>query len=80
MSPRERALELVETRNALRTHARDLMADSDSAMRLAAREPNKTIEDLVAAGMAKGLRGDDLWNAIAESSYRSRASALGLEP
>lgn len=84
MPARERALELISTRNALRTQARLLMADRDAAALLGITDPNWTLTQLVSRAYAeKGLVGNDLWNYLAESASRSRQSVnerFGLQP
>lgn len=84
VAPRGRALQLIETRNSLRTQARNLMADRDAAALLDVTDPNRTLSQLVGnAYRNKGLTGDDLWNYLADSASRSRPSvndAFGLSP
>lgn len=80
----ERALQLIQVRNALRTQTRALMADRELAALLNETNPNLTLSQLVSrAYQNKGLVGDDLWNYLAESASRSRTSVnqmFGLEP
>lgn len=79
---RARALELIQTRNALRTHTRSLMADRPAPELLNLSDPNRTLAQLVRnAYQSKGLAGDDLWEYLAGSASRSRTSvdeAFGL--
>ena len=80
---RERALELIGTRNALRTQSRALMADRDAADLLNMTDPNRTLGQLVGRAYGKDLAGDDLWNYLADSASRSRQSvndSFGLSP
>lgn len=80
---RERALELIGTRNALRTQSRALMADRDAADLLNMTDPNRTLGQLVGRAYGKDLVGDDLWNYLADSASRSRQSvndSFGLSP
>ena len=70
--PRERALELIRTRNALRTHTRALMADREAAAFLDTFYPNRSLRELVASAYRKkGLSGDELREYRAESATRS---------
>ncbi|WP_241474141.1 hypothetical protein [Mycolicibacterium neoaurum] len=83
LSPEQRARIMFDQRNALRTWTRGLMADRQLAEDITANNPNLTWEDLIARNEAKGRHGDDLWNAIIESSTRSRPSvndAAGIDP
>jgi hypothetical protein len=77
------AKQAFELRNEARTGARDSMADRELANRLTSEEPNMTWEQVRAKYSARGLEGDDLWNAIIDGSQKSRASvnnALGVKP
>jgi RHS repeat-associated protein len=79
VSARSRALELIGTRNALRSQSRALMADREMADLLNATDPNRTLGQLVSRAYGeKGLVGDDLWNYLADSASRSRASVNAL--
>lgn len=83
LSAQDRALELIDTRNSLRTKTRDLMADQERANLLKFTDPNLTAEQLVEKAQAKGLAGDEVWEYLSESSSRSRASvnqSLGVKP
>lgn len=83
LSPEQRAQIMFEQRNALRTWTRGLMEDRALAEQITAQNPNLTWEDLIARNEAKGRHGDDLWNAIIESSTHSRPSvndAVGIDP
>jgi hypothetical protein len=83
VSAEDRARVLFESRNALRTQVRGLMADQDLANALAVNEPNMTWSQIVAKYQARGLSGDDLWNAIADAASLSRFSVnemYGLSP
>ena len=80
---RDRALQLIEQRNVLRTQARGMMTDRAAADFLDATEPNLTLKQLASKAYAKGYRGDALWDYLADSASRSRASvseAFGLDP
>lgn len=83
VTARERALELIETRNSLRSHTRDLMANRKAADFLNRFYPNRTLNDLVGrAYHEKGLAGDELWGHLSESASRSNTGVnrmLGLE-
>lgn len=83
LSPQQRAEIMFEHRNALRTWTRGLMEDRALAEQITAQNPNLTWEDLIARNEAKGRHGDDLWNAIIDSSTHSRPSvndAVGIDP
>ncbi|MCV7060866.1 hypothetical protein H7I76_10745, partial [Mycolicibacterium vaccae] len=83
VSAEERAKIMFAQRNALRSWARDLMSNRALADQLNATEPHLSFADLLAKYQAKGLAGDDLYNAIIESATRSRASvneSLGIDP
>ncbi len=83
MSPEMRAKTLFATRNALRSWSRDLMADRGLAAALNANEKNMTWEDITEKYSGQGLKGEDVWNKITESSMSSRASVnaqLGVNP
>jgi hypothetical protein len=74
LSAEQRAVQLIETRNALRTEARALMSDRELAQTLDVSDPNKTVAQLVEHARSKGLSGDALWNYLAQSASRTRAS------
>lgn len=83
VSAEKRAHIMFEQRNKLRSWARQLMSDRQLAEYLNANERNLTFEDLVAKNQARGLSGDALYDAIVESSTRSRPSvnnSLGIDP
>lgn len=83
LTPEQRAKIMFEQRNALRSWTRALMSDRDLAEQVTAQNPNLTWEDLIARNQSKGLQGDDLYNAIIDSSTHSRPSvndALGVDP
>ena len=84
-----RARILFEMRNALRSKARDLMADSGTAEDLRRDEPNKTWDEMVAHKRAKlrakGLDDSDdaVYEDIAKTSSTSRGTvndAYGFDP
>jgi hypothetical protein len=59
------------------------MSNRALADQLNATEPHLSFADLLAKYQAKGLAGDDLYNAIIEGATRSRASvneSLGIDP
>lgn len=79
----DRARRMCRYRNALRLWTRMLMKDRDGAAALATYEPNRTFEQLEARQRAKGLAGDAIYEAIIESSTRSRPDvndSLGIDP
>lgn len=83
LSAEERSVILFEQRNSLRTWSRGLMSDRAEAERLFKNEPNMTYDQLIAKNRARGLAGDQLFNAIIDSSVRSRASVnetFGIDP
>ncbi len=78
----EQAKQAFNLRNQFRTLARELMADRATAESLYKTDPNLTWEEIVRKQREKGLKGDDIYKAIIESSQRSRKSvnkSLGLE-
>jgi hypothetical protein len=54
LSAEQRAIQLIETRNALRTEARALMSDRELAQTLDVSDPNKTVAQLVEHARSKG--------------------------
>lgn len=83
VSAEDRARIMFEQRNKLRSWSRELMSDRQLADYLNANERNLTFDELVAKNQARGLSGDALYNAIVESSTRSRPSvndSLGIDP
>ncbi len=82
-STADRARIMVDQRNALRSWARTLMRSQLFAVVLNAWEPNASFDDLVARNRARGLTGDDLYNAVIASSTQSRRSVnevLSVDP
>ena len=78
----QQAYQAFSIRNEIRTTARELMADRQAAELLYINDPNKTWEQIIQRQIEKGLKGDDIYKAIIESSQRSRSSvnkSLGLE-
>ncbi len=78
----EQAKQAFNLRNSFRTAARELMADRELANSLYKTDPNLTWEQVVNKQIEKGLKGDEIFYAIIESSQRSRVSVnvkLGLE-
>ena len=83
VSAEDRAKIMFDQRNALRSWTRTLMSDRALADQLNETERNLTWDQLIAKLQARGLRGDDLWNALIDSASRSRPSvndALGIDP
>jgi hypothetical protein len=83
VSIEERARQMSDMRNSLRSWARVLMTDRALADQLNADEPNMAFEQLIAKNQAKGLTGDDVYKAIIDSSVGSRGSVnrgLGIDP
>ncbi|MGV0744126.1 toxin glutamine deamidase domain-containing protein [Mycolicibacterium sp. XJ870] len=79
----ERARTLYGMRNTIRSWTRSLMEDRRLAEWLNDNEPNLTFDELVARNRAKGLVGDEIYEAIVASSTRSRGSVnadLGIDP
>jgi hypothetical protein len=75
VSARDRAIELIQARNDLRTRTRELMADRERAKALDITDPNRTLDELVKrAYRESGLVGDALWDYLADSASRSRKS------
>ncbi len=78
----EQAKQAFNLRNQFRTQARELMADRAIAEALYKTDPNLIWEEIVRKQSEKGLKGDEIYKAIIESSQRSRKSvnkSLGLE-
>ena len=78
----EQAKQAFDLRNQYRTQARELMSDRSLAESLYQTDPNLTWEQVIQKQIAKGLSGDEIYEAIIESSQRSRKSvnqSLGLE-
>lgn len=83
VSAEERAKIMFDQRNELRSWTRTLMSDRGLADSLNATQPNLTWDQVLAKLQAQGRSGDDLYNALIESSTRSRASVndtLGIDP
>lgn len=83
VSAEERARQMCDLRNSLRDWTRDLMQNRADAELLARYERNSSFADMVARNHGKGLRGDDVYNAIIQSSTRSRPevnAAYGIDP
>nr|WP_286175352.1 alpha/beta hydrolase [Mycobacterium sp. DL99] len=79
----ERARTMYGMRATIRTWTRSLMADREMAEWLNANEPNPTFDQLVERNRAKGRVGDEIYEAIVDSSTRSRGSVnagLGIDP
>ncbi len=78
----EQAKQAFDLRNQCRTRARELMSDRALAKQLNQLEPNLSWEQIVQKQIDKGLSGDEIYQAIIESSQRSRKSVnkeLGLD-
>jgi RHS repeat-associated protein len=78
LSPRERAERAYEIRHNARLQARDMMANPEEVEQLRARDMEKygnpdgpTFEDLVAKAGEEGYTGDDRYEYIVDSSYRT---------
>lgn len=69
-----RALEMFETRNALRSHVRDLMADQNAANYLRRTSPNLMWDEMVARKAGQGLSAT---TSMRRSSTRPRPRTLG---
>jgi hypothetical protein len=82
LSLKEQAMQASALRNAFRTKARELMADTKKAAEFFKNEPNLKWEEVVAKYSKGGtVQGDDLWNSIINASQRSRQSvnkAVGI--
>jgi hypothetical protein len=79
----EQAKQASELRNEARTGAREAMSDREKADKLTREEPNMTWEQVQKKYADRGLKGDDLWNAIINGAQKSRASvnaSLGVKP
>jgi hypothetical protein len=79
----ERARIMSALRASVRTWTRELMADRVQAETLHTKERNPSFEDLVAKERARGREGDEIYQAIIESSTRSRPSVnefFGIDP
>jgi filamentous hemagglutinin len=77
------ARQAFELRNEARAGARESMSDRELADKLTREEPNMTWEQVQQKYSDRGLKGDDLWNAIIDGSQKSRASvnaSLGVKP
>jgi RHS repeat-associated protein len=78
LSPRERAERAYEIRHNARLQARGMMANPEEVEQLRARDMEKygnpdgpTFEDLVTKAGEKGYTGDDRYEYIVDSSYRT---------
>lgn len=83
LSTEQRAIELINTRNALRSEARALMSDRERAELLKVTDPNMTVPQLVQKTQKNGFSGEALWEELANSASRSRPSvnqSLGVKP
>ena len=83
LSAEQTAKNAFERRNALRTWCRQLMADQAAAAGLNQTDPNLTWEQLMQKQAAKGNTGEAAYNAVIESSTRSRPSvnqSTGVDP
>ena len=80
---RTRAVILSDYRRTIRDWTRGLMSNREYAQWLADNETNPTLEELVEKHRSRGKTGDEIYEAIIESSMRSRGSvndALGIDP
>ncbi len=78
VSAEERARQLSELRNSLRTWTYQLMSNRDAAEFLSRNTTNPTFEDLVARNTERGLTGDAIYEAIVDTSIRSRLAPGSL--
>ncbi|WP_371815053.1 alpha/beta hydrolase [Mycobacterium sp. DL440] len=76
VSAEERARQLSELRNSLRTWTYQLMSNQNVAEFLLRNTINPTLEDLVSRNAERGLTGDAIYEAIVDTSIHSRL-ALG---
>ncbi|MED5814292.1 alpha/beta hydrolase [Mycolicibacterium sp. 050232] len=79
----ERARTMYGLRATIRSWTRALMQNRELADDLNANERNPTFEELVEKNRARGKVGDEIYEAIVESSTRSRGSvneSLGIDP
>ncbi|MFV8048816.1 toxin glutamine deamidase domain-containing protein [Mycobacterium sp. 48b] len=74
----ERARQLSELRNSLRTWAYQLMSNQDAAEFLSRNTTNPTFEELVARNAERGLTGDAIFEAIVDTSIHSRLAPGSL--
>ncbi|WP_322786874.1 toxin glutamine deamidase domain-containing protein [Mycolicibacterium septicum] len=78
VSAEERARQLSELRNSLRTWTYQLMSNRDAAEFLSRNTTNPTFEDLVARNTERGLTGDAIYEAIVDTSTHSRMAPGSL--
>ncbi|WP_430755428.1 toxin glutamine deamidase domain-containing protein [Mycolicibacterium septicum] len=78
VSAEERARQLSELRNSLRTWTYQLMSNQDTAEFLLRITTNPTFEDLVARNTERGLAGDAIYEAIVDTSTHSRMAPGSL--
>lgn len=81
LSLQQQARQAFNLRNQFRTQTREMMSDRELAASLNKTDPNLTWNQVVKKYSGQGLKGDDLWNEIIQSSTRSRQSvnsSLGL--
>ncbi|MGA5534144.1 alpha/beta hydrolase [Mycolicibacterium nivoides] len=78
VSAEERARQLSELRNSLRTWTYQLMSNRDAAEFLSRNTTNPTFEDLVARNAERGLTGDAIYEAIVDTSIHSRLAPGSL--
>nr|WP_231395961.1 toxin glutamine deamidase domain-containing protein [Mycobacterium sp. URHD0025] len=78
VSAEERARQLSDARNALRSWAYGLMSNRDAAEFLLRNTTNPTFEDLVARNAERGLTGDAIYDAIVDTSTHSRMAPGSL--
>ena len=68
-------------RNEIRTMARDIRSDRETAEKITRENPNLTWEEIYTKTEKKGYTGNDIYRKIIQSSQRSRSSVnqkLGL--
>jgi hypothetical protein len=89
LSPQDRAMRAYKIRHDARLKAREMMADQEALAEIRARDLEKygnpngpTFEQLVIGAKEKGFSGDDVYEYIIDSSYRTDAATnkrLGLD-
>ncbi len=78
VSAEDRARSLFDLRRSLRSWTRALMSNQDAADLLAGLESDPTFDDLVARHQARGLVGDEVYDAIIDTATRSHYAASTL--
>ncbi|MEV0672989.1 alpha/beta hydrolase [Mycobacterium sp. NPDC050441] len=78
VSAEDRARQLSDLRNSLRTWTYQLMSNQDAAEFLSRNTTNPTFEDLVTRNAERGLTGDAIYEAIVDTSTHSRLAPGSL--